>query len=129
MAKSELYVAILELCIFSVRSSAVHFFALQETARFRKAKMISMPARFATAQQRAMAMRNSRRARFPVWRVKRFEDVAHIEAMTPEEYDRELYYLKHPDEYGGDYNVFCDRILEFGYLPDHADRIFVAKYR
>ena len=40
------------------------FFAVQETARVRKAKKICMPSQFVAAQQREMAMRNAREARF-----------------------------------------------------------------
>ena len=57
-----------------------------------------------------------------------FEDVDRIESMTAEEYRQVIYYLNHPKEYDGDYVAFREKILEFGSLPDIADRFFIAQY-
>ena len=57
----------LSLCALSLLKE---LFALQETARFRKAKKIFMPAQFSASQKRAMAMRNARGARFLVCQSK-----------------------------------------------------------
>ena len=57
-----------------------------------------------------------------------FEDVDVIKSMFREEYRQVLYYLKHPNEYEGDYKAFLDKIVDFSTrIHENHDHIFRLK--
>ena len=49
-----------------------------------------------------------------------FEDVEHIESMSYDEYRQALYWLRHRDEYPGDYQLFLEKILDYGSKNDRG---------
>ena len=50
-----------------------------------------------------------------------FENVDRIEAMSYEEYRQVLYYMKHPKEYEGDYELFLEKVIDFSTRVNHHD--------
>ena len=55
-----------------------------------------------------------------------FDDVEHIDFLSYEDYKKALYYLKHKEEYDGDFVAFRDKLIEyasrdrvFPWSPDH----------
>ena len=49
-----------------------------------------------------------------------FEDVEHIESMSYDEYRQALYWLRNRDEYPGDYQLFLEKILDYGSKNDRG---------
>lgn len=54
-----------------------------------------------------------------------FDDVKHIEKMTPHEHKQVVYDLNHPDEYEGDFITFRDKVVEFATKQKTGDFIYI----
>ena len=42
-----------------------------------------------------------------------FDDLDQIEFLHYDDYRKALYYLKNPKEYEGDYEAFCDKLVDY----------------